>query len=122
MGFLKALFTTPAAAMKLIDAGTATLDNAFHTKEEKSAFLFSWLKATGPTNLSRRVLAFAVAIIWAISALVTMIFTAIGSEIAIDLVDFMSEVVNKGFMVVMLFYFAPHALAAIKGNPFAKSK
>ena len=122
MGFFKALFSTPTGVLKVIDAGAATIDAAFHTKAPKNEFLLKWLQATGPSNLARRVIAFIVAIVWGLSALACLTLI-IATEDGKDVLDFMDKVVNSAFMLIMLFYFAPTMLSSLKlDQVFGKKK
>lgn len=100
--FLKGLFTPSLIAKE----GASMLDDAFHTPEEKSRWLLSYLEATKPQAIARRVLAFIVAGLWAVCVIVAGVLFFNGDR---DLFnawsEFMAANINDPFSIVIGFYF-----------------
>lgn len=122
---LKSLFLTTDRAGENIETVSKGLDAIVHTKEEKANFLLLWLKGTGPTNVSRRVIAFAVAglkILYEIGYFVAWVlgmkFDTTAFLAVLD--SHLQQSINTPFMLVMGFYFAPHLLTALNVGDLRK--
>jgi hypothetical protein len=122
MKLLKSLFLTTDRAGSVIDATVKGLDAVVNTKEERQRLLLAWVAATGPTNVSRRLVAFVVAGIWSVyqAAILLMFGASVWFPGVLPVIQgittHMNASINGGFMLVMGFYFAPHAIAAAKGT------
>ena len=111
---LKAIFNTPAQATKVADAVIKGTDAAWFTKEEQSEWFLRYLEATQPMNLSRRILAVAIAAIWMLSAVVLLGLTVVGALFDINaaslaaraVLSYMESTVNTPFLAVTTLYFA----------------
>lgn len=134
ISLLKSLFLTTDRASANIEMVGKGLDSIVHTQEEKAGLLLAWVKATGPTNVSRRALAFAVAGVWIAYQLLQLILFLIQGGLTLfgdpskNLAGLQAAVsthfdatISGAFMLVMVFYFAPHALAAMKSSFITKA-
>jgi len=119
---LKSLFLTTDRAGPLMDSVGKGVNAIVNTAEERQNLLLAWVAATGPTNVARRLLAFVVAGVWTLYQLVLLVllilsiwFAPLLTTVAL-IKDHMDRSINGAFMLAMAFYFAPHAIAALKGT------
>ena len=116
-GLLKSLFLTPDRASDAIDKASKGIDALVNTKEERGAYLLSWVQTMGATNVARRVVAFAVTFVWLIYQLTNLALIVLKyNEIHVIVTSHITSTINPGFLLVMAFYFAPHTVAAYKGT------
>lgn len=106
-------------ALSMVDRG---LDALVFTQEEKSVanqkvldFKLNWIKATGPQNAARRVIAYGVCGLWALMLVLGMGLQLFGNvEDAKFIFKMMDDLVNTPFMIIIGFYFAAHIVRAYK--------
>ena len=111
---LKAIFATPATASKVADAVIKGTDAAWFTKEEQSEWFLRYLESTQPMNLSRRIIAIAISGLWVCSSLLLLSLVMLGAIFESPVIgfageavyEFMNNVVNTPFMLIIGFYFA----------------
>jgi len=116
-GLLKSLFLTPDRAGDIIQKVSSGLDAVVNTKEERAMFMLNWVQTLGATNVARRVVAFTATLIWALYQLVNLVLIVFKfPELHLIVTAHISSTINPSFMLVMAFYFAPHTIAAFKGN------
>jgi len=133
MSVIAKLFGADEVISKTIDTVDRVVDEAFYTKEEQAAdkakakergqaFLLTWLEATSPSRLARRVLAFLfsgvflfmivvatclqMAAIWVFDPEVADKLTASAA-----LVDARIMFLDRPITWILGFYFAPHLIA-----------
>jgi len=106
---IKSIFATP----KVIDAAIQGIDKSKWTDEERSDFFLTWIQASAPQNLARRIIAFLVTAMWVVACIV--ILAQLAFEINVDdEMQFMNETVNPPFMIIIGFYFLAHVIRANK--------
>jgi hypothetical protein len=116
---ISALFGSPKTVGKLVDGALSGLDKLKFTPEERAdaerallPVITDWMKGTQAQDVARRMLALIVATPWGVNALVMVGFATTGKSIE-PLVAVMNGSINTPFMLVMAFYFAPHAITAV---------
>ena len=113
---LKAMFSTPMDATSVVSTVSSGIDKSWFTKQEAAGWFLSYLDATLPMNLSRRVIAISVTFIWAISALVLLALTGFRIESATAVKEFIGDIVNPVFMLVTGFYFVKAITERLAGK------
>lgn len=106
---IKSIFATP----KVIDAAIAGIDKSKWTDEERSDFFLTWITASAPQNLARRIIAFLVTGMWVIACVVILIQLALEMDVSEEMA-FMQDTVNPPFMIIIGFYFLAHVIRANK--------
>lgn len=107
-------------AEKVVDKVSSGIDYAFYTDQEKAedgqkrlAWMLDYMKATAPQNVSRRVIAIIIVVLWAFLILLGVGLQLLGwvkdAEFVFNTLD---KLVNEPFMIVMGFYFLAHVLRA----------
>lgn len=122
LNLLKSLFLTTDRAGPNIEMVGKSIDAVVNTAEERQNLMLAWVAATGATNVSRRLVAFIVIGIWAlyqvtiwILALVSLLVPSV-IELITLLKTHMEASISGAVALVIAFYFAPHAVAALKGT------
>lgn len=115
------MFGGPESGGKLIDGAIAGLDKAFFTREERaeqSQMLADWylryLEATQPQNIARRFIALLVTYLWVGTCLVALVQLIWWRDKFDMTLQFMSEVVNVPFGIIIGFYFLTHTVRAYR--------
>ncbi|MEE8423854.1 MAG: hypothetical protein V3S49_04880 [Thermodesulfobacteriota bacterium] len=114
MGFLS-FITGSKSIDKIVDGAMRAGDALFFTDEEKSIasqkkldWTLEYMKATAPQNVSRRVIAFVIVILWALLVLVAVVaggFARGPDSFSQFVFDTMKELVIQPFSIVVGFYF-----------------
>lgn len=115
-GAIKGFFGSSEGISKTIDAVSSGIDMAVYTSEEKSIShqkILDWkikmATALGPQSISRRVLAFIIAGIWAYLLLLMVHLKLFGFEAQADYIyKVLTDIVDKPFLVVVGFFFLAH--------------
>jgi hypothetical protein len=124
VGLLSRIFGSSGTAAKVVDSAISGIDAVVFTKEEKAAanqkildWYITYLKATQPQNLARRLIAVIVVMLWALMIFSAVIAEGFGlsafSEFTFKVI---AENVNTPFSIIIGFYFAAHAIRAMQKN------
>lgn len=106
MNIFKQLFATPEMVKKGFEAVSSGIDKAIFTTEESVDMWLTYLKATQPQNVSRRVIALVVTTTWAVFCFVVM-FAIFFAETATraDLIQFGTIYIMPPFTILISWYF-----------------
>lgn len=124
MGWFSFLTGESKTAEKMVDGVSNGLDAMFFTDEERSVanqkildFKLEYAKATQGQSLARRMIAFAVTVMWLICVMLLVIMGLwLGKNSAqVDwLLTVLKDVVNDPFMIIMGFYFLAHVVGSAR--------
>lgn len=125
---ISAIMGSPKAAAKLLDAGIRSIDALVFTKEEKAEkqnelwqTYIKWMDSTKGQDIARRTLALLVGMPWTVCVMTVLGLILMDSGEKQAQVLTLLDDVNNPFMLVMVFYFAPHMIASV-GKAIVKVK
>ena len=114
---------TGGNAESIIDGAKKGLDKAFYTDEEKADadkglldWTLTYLKATMPQAVTRRIIAIGVVVIWALLILILVIagyFDRGDGSYSMFVFDVFREVVLQPFNIILGFYFLTQTVRAL---------
>ena len=114
-----AIFGSSKNTETIVSGAVAGLDKIFFTAEEKSeanAKLGEWylryLEATQPQNLSRRLIAIVVVVLWALLVVVAVASWWLDVAYSQFVFKVIEDNVNTPFAIIIGFYFAAHLAKA----------
>ncbi len=123
---LGAIFGSPKSAASLASTATSMFDNAFYTDQERAKakekimpMLIDYMSATKGQDVARRGLAMMAAGMWIFVGMTFMVLLIVGliadsaatTAASEQIREFMSDVIDTPFMLIMAFYFGPHLIA-----------
>jgi len=127
MGILSKLLGTEKLAQTTVKEGFGLLDNAFHTEQEKAAdskeMMAMWLRVqelvhtqSSPTSISRRYISWGIILQMMIVVNVCLVYVCKGDTVTVDnIINVASSLwLGQAFVSVIVFYFGPHVVSAIK--------
>jgi len=122
MGWINTLLGSSDFVNKVTDAAINTGDKLVYTDEEKTEahkkvldWYLEYLKVTNPQNIARRLIALSVTLLWCIFLIIAVTMEILGFHSDSKFIfETIKDNINQPFSIVLAFYFATHALRALK--------
>ena len=118
---IAAIFGSPKSVGKIVDGAIKGLDKLHLSDEERLdaqrdmiPIVTNWMAKTTGQDMARRTLVFLVAVPWTITVMSKLILALMDKQ-TVTLDGLLGDTINQPFMLVMIFYFAPHAITAFTG-------
>ena len=106
-----AIFGSSKNTETIVSGAVSGIDKLFYTKEEKAGEWFlKYLQATQPQNLSRRLIAVTIVVLWALLILMGVAVYKLDVGYSDFIFNVLADVVMNPFLMVMGFYFAAHVV------------